>query len=131
MEILLAAALLLWAQNKEARRAIVQSDWFRGLRFGNVEGKELAEAAEKMEALANGGLRALLSGRADSDVLAALAGALGLPEGLASLLNGPAMQAFGAMAGGSEPPVPAENPFAPIANIADPEILYALNRCFS
>lgn len=146
MEILLA--LLLWAQNDETRRALAGSDWFAALHpDGAQRGKELAETAERLAALARG-LQTWLQGGTWQNLLAEgglqrllAEGGLQrlLANGLQVLLAGGA----GTPAHGKEAPAgaglaeafcgqePAHNPLAPVAAIADAEIVYALTRCLA
>ena len=143
MEILLA--LLLWAQNDETRRALAGSDWFSALHpAGAQRGKELAEAAERLAALARDLQTWLQSGTWQSLLAEGGLQRLLAEGGLQRLLaNG--LQAL--LAGGAEAPAhgkeapagggfaeafcgqgPAHNPLAPVAAIADAEIVYALTR---
>ena len=147
MEILLA--LLLWAQNDETRRSLAGSDWFAALHPGGAQrGKELAEAAERLAALARGLQTWLQSGTWQSLLAEGGLQRLLAEGGLQRLLaNG--LQAL--LAGGAGAPArneapagggagfgeafcgqgAAHNPLAPVAAIADAEIVYALTRCLA
>ena len=129
-------------------KALVHSEWFGRQTLGNVSGKEIAQAADAVETLQKYGdtLKPLLNG--DFSALSSLAGADELFKnlsGLASLAQGAGglgnlfggADAFGGTAGAfgnsaQSTPESAENtPFAPIANIADAEIICALTRYFA
>lgn len=129
-------------------KALVHSEWFGRQTLGGVSGKEIAQAADAVETIQKYGdtLKPLLNG--DFSALSSLTGADELFKnlgGLASLAQGAGdlgnlfggAGAFGGTAGAfgdsvqSAPESAEETPFAPIANIADAEILCALTRYFS
>ena len=86
--------------------------------------------------LQKGDLSSLLSslgGQETGDLLKKMEGAAALARGmggLGSLFGAPA-QAPSSGADGTENGAEMENPFAPIANIANEEIVYALTRYFA
>ena len=118
------------------------SEWFGRQTLGGVSGKEIAQAADAVETIQKYGdaLKPLLNG--DFSALSSLTGADELFKNLGSLaslaqgagglgnLFGGA-GAFGGTAESNAPENDGKTPFAPIANIADAEILCALTRYFS
>lgn len=126
---------------------LLESDWFQKRSFGGVSGKEIAQAADAVRGIAEqgeslhgllqkGDLSSLLSslgGQETGDLLKKIEGAATLARGmggLGSLFGAPA-QAPTSGADGAENGAERENPFAPIANIANEEIVYALTRYFA
>lgn len=130
-------------------KKFVHSEWFQDQTLGGVSGKEIAQAADAVETIQKYGdtLKPLLNG--DFSALSSLTGADELFEnlgglaaiaqgagGLGSLFGGAAgtfngAGAFGGSAENNAPESAEEAPFAPIANIADAEIIYALTRYFA
>lgn len=123
-------------------KALVHSEWFGRQTLGGVSGKEIAQAADAVETIQKYGdtLKPLLNG--DFSALSSLTGADELFKnlgGLASLAQGAGglgnlfggAGAFGGTAESNTPENDGKTPFAPIANIADAEILCALTRYFS
>lgn len=136
-------------------KALVHSEWFGRQTLGSVSGKDIAQAADAVETLQKygGALKPLLNG--DFSALSSLTGADELFKnlgglaaiaqgagGLGDLFGGAANPFGGAGAFGSTasafgdsaqnaPENAEETPFAPIANIADAEIVYALTRYFA
>ena len=130
-------------------KKFVHSEWFQGQTLGGVSGKEIAQAADAVETIQKYGdtLKPLLNG--DFSALSSLTGADELFKnlgglaaiaqgagGLGSLFGGAAgtfngAGAFGGSAENNAPESAEEAPFAPIANIADAEIIYALTRYFA
>ena len=121
-------------------KGLVHSEWFQNQTLGSVSGKEIAQAADTLENFAKygGALRPLLSG--DFSALPPLSGADELFKnlgGLGALAQN--MKGFGDLFSGSGTAAgtdsgerqTSETPFAPIANIADAEIIYALTRYFA
>lgn len=130
-------------------KKFVHSEWFQGQTLGGVSGKEITQAADAVETIQKYGdtLKPLLNG--DFSALSSLTGADELFKnlgglaaiaqgagGLGSLFGGAAgtfngVGAFGGSAENNAPESAEEAPFAPIANIADAEIIYALTRYFA
>lgn len=126
-------------------KALVHSEWFGRQTLGGVSGKEIAQAADAVETIQKYGdtLKPLLNG--DFSALSSLTGADELFKnlgGLASLAQGAGglgnlfggaadTYTFGGTAESNAPENDGKTPFAPIANIADAEILCALTRYFS
>ena len=130
-------------------KALVHGEWFGRQTLGGVSGKEIAQAADAVETIQKYGdtLKPLLNG--DFSTLSSLTGADELFKnlgslaslaqgagGLGNLFGGAAGSfggagAFGGTAENSAPENDGKTPFAPIANIADAEILCALTRYFS
>ena len=126
-------------------KALVHSEWFGRQTLGGVSGKEIAQAADAVETIQKYGetLKPLLNG--DFSALSSLTGADELfknlgslaslaqgAEGLGNLFGGAAdTYTFGGTAESNAPENDGKTPFAPIANIADAEILCALTRYFS
>ena len=123
-------------------KALVHSEWFGRQTLGGVSGKEIAQAADAVETIQKYGdaLKPLLKG--DFSALSSLTGADELFKnlgGLASLAQGAGglgnlfggAGVFGGTAESNAPENDGKTPFAPIANIADAEILCALTRYFS
>lgn len=130
-------------------KKFVHSEWFQGQTLGGVSGKEIAQAADAVETIQKYGdtLKPLLNG--DFSALSSLTGADELFKnlgglaaiaqgagGLGSLFGGAAgtfngAGAFGGSAENNAPESAEDAPFAPIANIADAEIIYALTRYFA
>lgn len=126
-------------------KALVHSEWFGRQTLGGVSGKEIAQAADAVETIQKYGdtLKPLLKG--DFSALSSLTGADELFKnlgGLASLAQGAGglgnlfggaadTYTFGGTAESNAPENDGKTPFAPIANIADAEILCALTRYFS
>ena len=123
-------------------KALVHSEWFGRQTLGGVSGKEIAQAADAVETIQKYGdtLKPLLKG--DFSALSSLTGADELFKnlgGLASLAQGAGglgnlfggAGAFGGTAESNAPENDGKTPFAPIANIADAEILCALTRYFA
>ena len=126
-------------------KALVHSEWFGRQTLGGVSGKEIAQAADAVETIQKYGdtLKPLLNG--DFSALSSLTGADELFKnlgGLASLAQGAGglgnlfggaadTYTFGGTAESNAPENDEKTPFAPIANIADAEILCALTRYFS
>lgn len=123
-------------------KAFVHSEWFGRQTLGGVSGKEIAQAADAVETIQKYGdtLKPLLTG--DFSALSSLTGADELFKnlgGLASLAQGAGglgnlfggAGAFGGTAESNAPENDGKTPFAPIANIADAEILCALTRYFA
>ena len=137
MELILLLFALLAGQQKQSDllrplgkflesgdlAAIIRNEWFRSQTFGQVSGKELAEAYEGAAKLADGGLLRAIGGK---DVQSAARTLAGLTPALSALFaqNAAKSQAESAAEG-------TENPFAPIAPFADAQILCRLNRYFS
>ena len=126
---------------------LLESDWFQKRSFGRISGKEIAQAADAVRGIAaqgeslrgllqKGDLSSLLSslgGQETGDLLKKMEGAAALARGmggLGSLFGAPA-QAPTSGADSAENGTERENPFAPIANIANEEIVYALTRYFA
>ena len=121
--------------------ALLHSDWFASRSFGGVTGREIARAADTFSKLAEHkdalrsllqGDRSALSGGLQTDEIfetlsrfAALAEGTG---GLGSLFGVKSTEKAGAE---EPPPAVKENPLAPIANIADAEIICSLTRYFA
>lgn len=126
-------------------KALVHSEWFGRQTLGGVSGKEIAQAADAVETIQKYGdtLKPLLNG--DFSALSSLTGADELFKnlgGLASLAQGAGglgnlfggaadTYTFGGTAESNAPENDGKTPFAPIASIADAEILCALTRYFS
>lgn len=126
-------------------KALVHSEWFGRQTLGGVSGKEIAQAADAVETIQKYGdtLKPLLNG--DFSALSSLTGADELFKnlgGLASLAQGAGglgnlfgsaadTYTFGGTAESNAPENDGKTPFAPIANIADAEILCALTRYFA
>lgn len=126
-------------------KALVHSEWFGRQTLGGVSGKEIAQAADAVETIQKYGdtLKPLLKG--DFSALSSLTGADELFKnlgGLASLAQGAGglgnlfggaadTYTFGGTAESNAPENDGKTPFAPIANIADAEILCALTRYFA
>ena len=126
-------------------KALVHSEWFGRQTLGGVSGKEIAQAADAVESIQKYGdaLKPLLNG--DFSALSSLTGADELFKnlgGLASLAQGAGglgnlfggaadTYTFGGTAESNAPENDGKTPFAPIASIADAEILCALTRYFS
>ena len=126
-------------------KALVHSEWFGRQTLGGVSGKEIAQAADAVETIQKYGdtLKPLLNG--DFSALSSFAGADELFKnlgGLASLAQGAGglgnlfggaadTYTFGGTAESNAPENDGKTPFAPIANIADAEILCALTRYFA
>lgn len=126
-------------------KALVHSEWFGRQTLGGVSGKEIAQAADAVETIQKCGdaLKPLLNG--DFSALSSLTGADELFKnlgGLASLAQGAGdlgnlfggaadTYTFGGTAESNAPENDGKTPFAPIANIADAEILCALTRYFA
>ena len=126
--------------------ALLHSDWFAARSFNGLSGREIAQAADTINklvehkdtlrqllqgdfsALTNSGKNGLF-GQAGS-MLENLAHIAALAQGTGGL-NG-LFGNFGKEEG-AESPLPAqeETPLAPIANIADAEIICALTRYFA
>ena len=103
--------------------AFLQSDYFRKLRIGGTNGSAIADALRALQALAddkNGNaLSAILSGEAGKE----------LREILSQLFSSAKRAPEESAARGKR--AESENPLAPVANIADPETVYRLNRYFA
>ena len=130
-------------------KALVHSEWFGRQTLGGVSGKEIAQAADAVETiqkygdtlkpLLNGDFSALSSLTGADDLIKNLGGIASLAQGaggLGSLFGNAAgtfngAGAFGGSAENNAPEGGEEAPFAPIANIADAEIIYALTRYFA
>ena len=130
-------------------KKFVHSEWFQGQTLGGVSGKEIAQAADAVETiqkygdtlkpLLNGDFSALSSLTGADELFKNLGGIASLAQGaggLGSLFGGAAgtfngAGAFGGSAENNAPEGGEEAPFAPIANIADAEIIYALTRYFA
>lgn len=130
-------------------KKFVRSEWFQGQTLGGVSGKEIAQAADAVETiqkygdtlkpLLNGDFSALSSLTGADDLIKNLGGIASLAQGaggLGSLFGNAAgtfngAGAFGGSAENNAPEGGEEAPFAPIANIADAEIIYALTRYFA
>lgn len=126
-------------------KALVHSEWFGRQTLGGVSGKDIAQAADAVETIQKYGdaLKPLLNG--DFSALSSLTGADELFKnlgGLASLAQGAGglgnlfggaadTYTFGGTAESNAPENDGKTPFAPIANIADAEILCALTRYFA
>ena len=126
-------------------KALVHSEWFGRQTLGGVSGKEIAQAADAVETIQKYGdtLKPLLNG--DFSALSSLTGADELFKnlgslaslaqgagGLGNLFGGAAdTYTFGGTAESNAPENDGKTPFAPIANIADAEILCALTRYFA
>lgn len=157
MEILFLALALYFAKNNAAstnrtdRRftdleaalhALAQNETFRDLKLGEITLQELSQSLKKAEQLLgeNGILRDFLSGKQKIDLQTLLSLAEKLDFGrLAPILRQTDLlsQIAGSFAGAKnnesdkEESFSQTNPFAPIAQIADEEIVFALNRYFS
>ncbi len=134
MEILLLLLALLSRQNKTAEpdflqtlgkflengnpADILKSDWFRTQKIGRISGKEIADALEGAEKLTSGNLLNELTGKNGASVFQLLQEVL---PALSSLLTKSA-PAYAKQESGWQ------NPLAPIAAIADAQIIYCLNR---
>lgn len=130
-------------------KKFVRSEWFQGQTLAGVSGKEIAQAADAVETiqkygdtlkpLLNGDFSALSSLTGADDLIKNLGGIASLAQGaggLGSLFGNAAgtfngAGAFGGSAENNAPEGGEEAPFAPIANIADAEIIYALTRYFA
>lgn len=118
--------------------ALLESDWFRAQDFGGVRGSDLARAAKTLQTLqksavslrdfADGGNPAALLKNFDGEGVAALAGGAGMLAQMFGGLGAAANAASGAPHGEN---TEAGNPLAPVADIANEEIIYALNRYFA
>lgn len=119
--------------------ALLESEWFRAQDFGGVRGSDLTRAAKTLQALqksaaslrdfaGSGNPSALLQYFGGEGGAAALAGGAGA---LAQMFRG-----LGAAENGENGAPHGENaetgnPLAPVADIANEEIIYALNRYFA
>ena len=147
MELAILLLVFFLAGQKDAQKQELppHSEWFGRQTLGGVSGKEIAQAADAVETIQKYGdtLKPLLKG--DFSALSSLTGADELFKnlgGLASLAQGAGglgnlfggaadTYTFGGTAESNAPENDGKTPFAPIANIADAEILCALTRYFA
>ena len=149
MEIIMLTLLLLAAADSKNRntfaqlkpladfletgdlRKLAESEKFKQMQIGNVKGKDILAAYDAIRTITRnaGELKALADGKLPD--LGKLAGIL-FPDTAKNL--GALSGIFGqSTASESAPDISAEqsNPFAPVADIADKEIVYALTRYFA
>lgn len=123
-------------------KALVHSEWFGRQTLGGVSGKEIAQAAGRggnhskirrhPQTAAERRFFRLSSLTGADELFKNLGGLASLAQGargLGNLFGGAGV--FGGTAESNAPENDGKTPFAPIANIADAEILCALTRYFA
>ena len=140
MEIVLLALALLAAKRKDAGTLqelqplakflqsgdlsdLTESEYSRNIRIGNMSGKQLGDALKALQKLARG---------SREDVLGMLAQAAGADlQGIGALAQLFAAQKISQTKEETADAPAPENPLAPVAAVADREIVYRLNLYFS
>lgn len=143
MELLLLALAIMAVRSEKSDRArkdllplldllesgdlarFAQSDFFKNLQIGGISGKQLADALRTLQKLSES--------KGENALLELLSSVAGTNFGGVSALSQMLFSQKNTSAGGGahEERSASENPLAPVAKIADPEIVYRLNQYFS